>query len=271
MLKLMYITDSPEVARIAEDAGVDRIFVDLEVIGKAQRQGGMDTVQSHHTLNTVSAIRRAITRAELLVRCNPLHPGSQAEIDAIIERGADVVMLPFFHRPEQAADFIRMVGGRVRTCLLLETPAAAESVDRILDIPGIDEIHIGLNDLHLGYGMKFLFQPLADGTVERLASKIRHRGIPFGFGGVARPGSGALPAESILREHYRIGSSMVIVSRRFCNTDEITDLDEIRRIFTEGIPEIRAIEMEAKAHADYFEQNRRFVCSVVDQIVASKH
>ena len=45
MLKLFYITKDPAVARIAQAAGVDRIFVDMEYIGKAQRQGGMDTVQ----------------------------------------------------------------------------------------------------------------------------------------------------------------------------------------------------------------------------------
>lgn len=38
-LKLMYITNCPDVARIAEQAGVDRIFVDMEYIGKAIRQG----------------------------------------------------------------------------------------------------------------------------------------------------------------------------------------------------------------------------------------
>ena len=31
MLKLMYITNRPEIALIAEEAGVDRIFIDLEV------------------------------------------------------------------------------------------------------------------------------------------------------------------------------------------------------------------------------------------------
>lgn len=40
----MYITNRPEVAHIAELSGVDRIFVDLETIGKQERQGGMDTV-----------------------------------------------------------------------------------------------------------------------------------------------------------------------------------------------------------------------------------
>lgn len=39
-LKLMYITNSEDVAHIAEEAGVDRIFVDMEYIGKTDRQGG---------------------------------------------------------------------------------------------------------------------------------------------------------------------------------------------------------------------------------------
>lgn len=38
-LKLMYITNSEDVAHIAEEAGVDRIFVDMEYIGKTDRQG----------------------------------------------------------------------------------------------------------------------------------------------------------------------------------------------------------------------------------------
>ena len=54
MLKLFYITKNPAVARIAQAAGVDRIFVDMEYIGKAQRQGGMDTVQNHHTVEDVA-------------------------------------------------------------------------------------------------------------------------------------------------------------------------------------------------------------------------
>ena len=49
-LKLMYITNSQQVARIAEAAGVDRIFVDMEYIGKDNRQGGMNTVQNRHTI-----------------------------------------------------------------------------------------------------------------------------------------------------------------------------------------------------------------------------
>ena len=36
-LKLMYITNRTDVAEIADDTGVDRIFIDLEYIGKEDR------------------------------------------------------------------------------------------------------------------------------------------------------------------------------------------------------------------------------------------
>lgn len=80
MLKLMYITNQPQIAKIAYEAGVDRIFVDLETIGKTERQGGMDTVQSHHTLEDVKKIRNAFN-GELLVRSNHIYEGSKEEID----------------------------------------------------------------------------------------------------------------------------------------------------------------------------------------------
>ena len=67
MLKLMYITNRPEIARIAESAGVDRIFVDMEFIGKDARQKGLDTVKSHHTVQDAANIKQAISKAELLV------------------------------------------------------------------------------------------------------------------------------------------------------------------------------------------------------------
>lgn len=270
MLRLMYITNKPAVAKIAEDAGVDRIFVDLETIGKAERQGGMDTVQSHHTLDDVLLIRNTIKKAELLVRSNPIHSGSEEEINTIIKNGADVVMLPFFKTVNEVAKFIDLVNGRAKVCLLVETAEAVEKLDAILALDGIDEIHIGLNDLHLAYGMKFMFELLADGTVERLADKIKAKGIPFGFGGIARLGAGALPAEAVLKEHYRLGSSMVIVSRSFCNTDLITELEEISKIFMIGIKDIRNIEGEAKSHLDYFSNNRSFVTDVVKSIISEK-
>lgn len=262
-LKMMYITRDPAIARIAEENGVDRIWVDLEYIGKAKRQGGMDTVQSHHTIEDIRVIRGAIRRAELLVRVNPIHEAtadygdSRSEIEAAIAAGADRLMLPYFKTAAEVETFLHIINGRVKNVLLLETPEAVAAIDEILRLPGIDEIHIGLNDLSLGYGMKFMFQLLADGTVERLCLRFREAGIPYGFGGIASLGKGLLPAERVIREHYRLGSTRVILSRSFCNTEKITDLGEVRRVFENGMREIRALEAECEQHAAYFWDNRK--------------
>ena len=45
-LQLMYITNNPQIAKIADDTGVDRIWIDLEQLGKEERQKGMNTVKS---------------------------------------------------------------------------------------------------------------------------------------------------------------------------------------------------------------------------------
>lgn len=272
MLKLMYITNRPEIARIAETAGTDRIFVDMEFIGKDERQKGLDTVKSHHTAEDVAAIKAAVETAEVLVRVNPIHealpdyPASAEEIDAVIEAGADIVMLPFFKTVREVQTFLQMVDGRARTMLLLETPEAVDCLDEILELPGIDEIHIGLNDLSLGYGRKFMFELLADGTVEQLCFRIRQKGIPYGFGGIAAPGNGMLPSEYIIREHYRLGSGCVILSRSFCDAQKVRDLGTINSMFLEGIRKIRALEEECENHARFFRENRLELVEKVSEI-----
>lgn len=274
MLKLMYITKRPEIARIAEEAGVDWIFVDMEFIGKDSRQGGLDTVQNHHTVEDVANINATVKNAKVLVRVNPIHqrfpnyPSSEEEIDFAIKAGADIVMLPFFKTVEEVERFIKIVGGRAKVCLLVETPEAASQLEQIVTIPGIDMIHLGLNDMHLALGMKFMFELLADGSVDKWISIIRDAGIQYGFGGLASLNGGAVPGRMILKEHYRLGSQMVIVSRAFCNTDKMTNLDEVREIFTQGIADIRKLESEMSAMSqEDFIANHKAVCEAVQEII----
>ena len=276
MLKLMYITNSPEIAQIAENAGVDRIFVDMEFIGKNLRQAGMNTVQCRHTVEDVKRIRQVINKAELLVRVNPLHDesdeycSSEEEIDAVINAGADLIMLPYFHSAADIKRLVNIVGRRAKVFPLLESMDALTNVDEILTVPGIDEIYIGLNDLSLDLHKKFMFELLADGTVESLCDKFGKIGIPYGFGGIARPGRGDVPAEYIIREHYRLGSTCAILSRSFCNADILSDKSEISDIFIQGVREIRDVEEECMRHRDYFTDNKKFVIEKVKSIVGMK-
>ncbi len=273
MLKLMYITNRPEIAKIVEDAGVQRVFVDMEYIGKADRQGGMDTVQSHHTIEDVVAIKKVLTKTKVLVRCNPIHQAtekycsSKEEIDAIVSSGADIIMLPYFKTVEEVKTFIKLVDGRAKTMPLVETPEAVACIDEILELDGLDEIFVGLNDLSLGYGMKFMFQLLVNGTVEKLCSKFRAKNIPYGFGGIAGLGKGMLPSEKVIAEHYRVGSTCAILSRSFCNTNVVTNLEEVRSVFDVGIKAIRNWEKQCENGYVDFVENSKEIDRIVGEIL----
>lgn len=274
-LTLMYITNNPQVAIIAQQAGVDRVWVDLEWIGKEQRQAGMNTVKSHHTVEDVAKLRKVVTTSQLQVRVNPIHEAtseycdSKEEIDNVIKFGAEVVMLPMFKTPEEVEKFVEYIDGRARVLLLLETREAAERIDEILTLPGIDEMYVGLNDLHLSYGQKFMFQPLCDGKLDRLAEKIKAQNLPFGFGGIARVGFGMLPAEYIIGEHYRLGSTAAILSRGFCNMNMVENPEDVRDLFIQGVRDIRTREKEcSKFSIAQFMLNHDEVVRRVAQIVA---
>ena len=270
-LALMYITNDPTVAQIAEKNGVQRVWIDLEMLGKEERQKNLNTVKSHHCIHDIEVISNVLTTSEVLVRVNPINPGSEEEINQVIAAGADMIMLPMWKTVEDVKQFLSFVNGRVKTTLLLETKEAVECLDQVLELGGFDEIHIGLNDLHLSYGLAFMFELLSNGTVESLCKKIAATGIPYGFGGIARIGEGTLPAEWIVKEHYRLGSTRAILSRSFCNAEEIKDLKKIEVIFAENMARLRDCERDFTTTTEEdFEENRKAVKRKVAEIVAKK-
>jgi hypothetical protein len=178
-------------------------------------------------------------------------------------------MLPYWKTIDEVQLFVDTVDGRCKTTLLLETKEAVDIVDDVLRIPGVDEIHIGLNDLHLSYGLDFMFELLVNGTVEALCDKFKAVGIPYGFGGIAKIGDGAVPAEKIILEHYRLGSTRAILSRTFCDNAKIESIDEIDRVFMTNMAELRAFEeYAAEAKDQIFKDNRQELIEAVEKVVA---
>ena len=227
-MEFIYITNDPELAQYAQDSGVDRIMIDLEYLGKRERQGHLDTVISVHSLQDINRVRNVLHNSKLQVRVNPIHSGSEREINEVISRGADIIMLPMFKTCREVERFISIINGRAAASLLLETSQALVRVDDILRIDGIDEVYIGLNDLHLSMGLDFMFELLSGGIVEYVTTKIKKKGIRFGFGGISRLGGGVLDSRLVLSEHVRLGSQVVILSRDFHG--RANSLDELKKL-----------------------------------------
>lgn len=266
-MKLMLLTADPIFAKRAIDSGVDRIFLDLEYINKTERQKGRNTYITKNNVDDIPPLRAVVPKGKLLVRVNPLNPGSKEEIDRVIAAGADIIMLPMVFDKEDVSEFVSLVGGRAVSCPMIETASAMVHLDDILEVEGVDELFIGLNDLHISMNLRFMFEPLSGGLVEFMAEKIKKKGIPFGFGGMAKIGEGMLPAERILAEHIRLGSDSVILSRTFRNEvdaegKKVLDLPE-------EISKIRLWEDKISSFTpEDFENNRNEVRKIVNSIIS---
>jgi hypothetical protein len=268
-LRLLFITNDADMAIFACANAVDRIFVDLEIIGKQERQGHLNTVISRHSVSDVARLRPVVPRGSLLVRLNPLHTQTDEEVEKVIEMGADILMLPMFKTPDDVYKFCNIVAGRAKVCLLVETIGAMLSLSESVRIRGVDEVHIGLNDLHLEMGCRFMFQPLADGYVDRMAQSIRDANLPFGIGGVARVGEGLLPAELLLSEHARLGSTGAILSRTFHRQARSVHEIEAQMDFAGEIHKLRlAYQRHCVATSEDLDSSRKAVKVIVDSIAA---
>lgn len=253
-MELCLITDQTGFAMEAEKAGVERIMIDLEKNGKAQRQLGRGLFISEHSIESAYRMKAALQDSSLVVRVNTLTGASGEEIEAVVESGADYIMLPYFHMIDEVRKFLAIVSGRAKTILLVETQEAVEILPDVIRERGFSEVHIGLNDLSISMGHKVIFEPLCSGMIDSLSTLIRKEGIPFGFGGIARLSGNGLPvnAERVLGEQVRLGASVGWLGRSFRGDmedkrrpDELAD--EIKKL-REAITKWESSPHEALLH-----------------------
>jgi hypothetical protein len=257
--KFTLLTDDPLLAAKAERAGVERIGLDLERLGKAERQAGEDTRLSDHRITDLKVIGAAIRDAALFARLNPIHDGTRDEVESALAFGADVLMLPHFRTVREVETFTMTVGGRAHVIILVETAAALVRIRDILAVPGIGEVMAGLNDLRLALGVRNHFEVLASPLIDALAAETRSAGLAFSIGGVARPGDTLpVPPDLVLAQYPRLQATGAWISRSFLrglsdDVDFAAAVASIRRRLTEwaaaSAPDLERARAELAARA----------------------
>jgi HpcH/HpaI aldolase/citrate lyase family len=228
-------TNDPDLAAWADGAGIDRVGLDLETLGKRERQEGLGTWISPHTLEDLDGIRPHVNRAELFVRINPLNDDSSAEVEALLNRGVEVIMLPNFTSVEEVAQILHLVNRRARVVPLVEHQAAIDTLTELAAL-GIEEFHVGLNDLSIEMGFSNRLALLAAPVADKIARNARAAGLSFGLGGLGRPMDETLPIPSdlVYAQHARLGASGALIARSFfwrtASADELTR--EVSRLRT---------------------------------------
>lgn len=220
-------TGDPELARRADAAGIDRVGVDLERLGKAKRQQGRGTWLSPHSERDLFVVGSALDRASLFARINPMHAGTPREVENALGAGTRVLMLPMVVDPSEAERFVAYVGGRARVVLLVEHIEGVRRLDQLVAVAGVQEVHIGLNDLALSLGLPNRWLALEDELLVTAGRVVRTAGLRFGLGGIARVDDTNLPIPSdlVYAQYARTGATAALISRSFFDAEgERSDL-----------------------------------------------
>ncbi len=251
MIKLILITNNPKIANHAAKCGVDRFFVDLEILGKTERQGHRNTRISKHRIEDIYKIREAVQESELIVRINPYNHLTGYEIESAISAGADYIMLPMFRDIQTLGKVSEIIGGRIGFIPLVETAQSVKIISSVINHEGVSEIFVGLNDLHVELGMCFMFEVLTSGIIEKISSQCNEKKLKFGFGGIARMFQGDLPGSLVLAEHLRLNSESVILSRTFVDDSDGKSLEDCFETISEGVKELRRCEVTLRERTPY--------------------
>jgi hypothetical protein len=266
---LTLLTNAPLLAANADLAGIDRIGVDIEHIGKKLRQEHITSWVSDHSVSDLPLSRPVTTRAALFARCNPINQGSAEEIRGLLDSGVSVIMLPYFKCVQEVETFVRMVDDRAITVLLVETKEAAAVMTDLCRIDGVKEIHIGLNDMGLSLGWFSPFQVLISDFLMRLCEPVLDAGLRLGVGKVGRVGDYTLPipSDSVIAQLPRLGASAALISRCFFNnaasidlSHEITALRQRLDFFasqTKSLQESERTALKNKLHENLYNRENR--------------
>ena len=149
--------------------------------------------------------------------------------------GATDLLLPMVREPAEVETFVRAIDGRARAGILVETSEAVDRAEELAEFP-LDWVYLGLNDLAISRGGAFLFEPLVDGTVDRVRSAFPE--ACFGVAGVTDVGAGRpIPCRLLLAEMARLRVGFSFLRRSFKRDVEPpaypTALADIRRRWQE--------------------------------------
>lgn len=201
-------TDDLTVALEAEHAGIFSVVIDWARTYHPLRSITFTSDQPGKIARLAANLRIPVT-----VQLNQLGPKTADEVEHALDMGARILMLPRPTHPAEVESFISLVRGRAQTLIKLETESLAE---RVADLRGLpwDFLHVDLINLSLDQNHDWVWEPLLDGTVDRICSVLAGRSIGFGM---AAPIGERKPVEALalLREMARLHCGLTMLGPSF--------------------------------------------------------
>jgi 4-hydroxy-2-oxoheptanedioate aldolase len=189
---------SPNVAELLAHAGFDWLVIETE-------HNGLDSAEIQHMLMAMSG-----TDAMPIVR---IPSANQVFIQRALDMGAMGIVVPLVRTADEARaivaatrypphgtrsfgplraekysfdreDYFNRANDNILVILILETKEAAENLDEIMSVPGVDVLYFGFMDLCLTQGLNPLKlpHPQIDAIVTRALALGKKHGVAIGTG-----------------------------------------------------------------------------------------
>ena len=92
-----------------------------------------------------------------------------------------------------------------------------------------------------------MFEPFIDGLLKKTVSVLKNNNIKFGIGGIGKIGSDLLPTpECLIKEHIRLKSSGVILSRSFKGNFNVVSKELFEAELKQSVTKFRNYEKYSK-------------------------
>lgn len=198
MFGTMLTLNAPAVAEMMSEIGFDWLFID----------GEHAPIEPGDLQLLLQAIGK---RAAAMVR---VRAADEAMIKAVLDLGADGVIVPQIDTADEAAavvryarypplgrrgvglgraqgygmqfaEYLEAANEEVTVVVQAESAASVDHIDAIVQVEGIDVVLIGPYDLSASLGrMGQLDDPLVTGAIDHIAEACRKAGVPVGIFGV---------------------------------------------------------------------------------------
>jgi hypothetical protein len=243
---LLFSHDTAYATR-AVAAGIDRVIVDWESRGKAERQARWNTQINCASSNDLRAMRDAVGE-RVICRINNIPGERVAECRLAVDNGAAEVWLPMVRDIAEIEECLVALDGRARLGLMVETREAMRLGRELAQLP-LSRAYIGLHDYYIDGGSRGLFDPITDGTLDQFREDYPGA---FGFAGVTRPAGGSpIPQRLLLAAMVRLGCAFGVARRGFLAAVPMADLDAAVLELTREIArlQLRPAGQVARDHA----------------------
>ena len=226
---VLFETDAVR-AKVAHAQGISSFMFDVESRGKKQRQNTFDTDISVTSLDELPAFV-AQTAIHPICRLDPWHSEIVFDIDQAIIGGASELLFPMIRTAGEVERLLSLVDGRLPSGIMIETKEILDCIVDISQMP-LRRVYVGLNDLMISIGGRNLFEPMIDGTVDRIRSQIGS--LRFGVAGATRVDAGSpIPFQLLLADLARLEVDFTMLRRSFWRDVKLDNIEPAIRDITE--------------------------------------